>query len=248
MAPKPKAPKTAPSSSRSKSRFDGRGGLAEYLTNPSSFPPSRVIYHNEAFVAINDLFPKATVHTLLLPRDMSRSVQHPFDALEDEAFREQCMKEVEVLKGLVATELQRLLGKDSRSEKRRQDVLDGVAEVQEGEEVDDMGLPRGRDWGKDIIAGVHAVPSMHNLHIHVLSRDMHSPRVKHRKHYNSFTTDFLVPLEAFPLPAGDGRRRTGEEGYLKRGFECWRCGRKFGNRFTELKAHLEVEFEEWRRE
>lgn len=258
MAPKPKpAAAKPPSSSTSRNagsavgrRFQGRDGLGAYLADPSSFPPGRVIYHSDSFVAVHDLFPKATVHALLLPRAPSRTLQHPFDAFEDADFLRACVRETEVLKGFAARELQRLLGGESRAERRRQDVLDGKAEVGDGdaEDVDESGLPRGRDWGKEIVAGVHAVPSMSNLHIHVLSRDMRSPALKHRKHYNSFATGFFVPLEAFPLAADDERRRTGEAGFLRGDFECWRCGRGFGNRFAELKAHLEVEFEEWRRE
>lgn len=256
MAPKPKpAAAKPPSSSTSRNagsavgrRFQGRDGLGAYLADPSSFPPGRVIYHSDSFVAVHDLFPKATVHALLLPRAPSRTLLHPFDAFEDAEFLRACVRETEVLKGFAARELQRLLGGGSGAERRRQDVLDGKAEVGDGEDVDESGLPRGRDWGKEIVAGVHAVPSMSNLHIHVLSRDMRSPALKHRKHYNSFATGFFVPLEAFPLAADDERRRTGEAGFLRGDFECWRCGRGFGNRFAELKAHLEVEFEEWRRE
>lgn len=98
------------------------------------------------------------------------------------------------------------------------------------------------------MVGVHAVPSMANLHIHVISVDRHSEKLKHRKHYNSFSTPFFVPLEDFPLSAGDERRWPGREGYLKRDFSCWRCGVNFGTGFKKLKDHLEEEFEEWKRE
>ncbi|KAH6611082.1 hypothetical protein Trco_001102 [Trichoderma cornu-damae] len=109
-------------------------------------------------------------------------------------------------------------------------------------------LPSGRDWAADIVCGVHAVPSMGHLHVHVLSRDMRSPAMKHRKHYNSFNTPFLVDVADFPLAEDDPRRRTREEGFMRRDLVCWRCGHNFGNRFQELKHHLEREFEEWKRE
>lgn len=233
-------PKTAPGArTHQHNPFKERMGLGVYLADPTS---PRIIHQTPASVCIHDMFPKATVHTLLLPRSSSHHLLHPFDALEDGEFLAQVRRDAEVLKGLAARELQRLLGKGSRSEARRQAVLDGEAAEDDGQ------LPPGRDWSKEIVVGIHAVPSMSHLHVHVLSRDMHSPSLKHRKHYNSFTTPFLVNLDDFPLAADDPRRRTKDEAYLNWDLRCWRCGTNFGNRFKELKEHLETEFEGWRRE
>lgn len=88
---------------------------------------------------------------------------------------------------------------------------------------------------------------MNHLHVHVLSRDRVSECMRHRKHYNSFATEFLVPMEDFPLAEEDKRRQPGREGYLERDLKCWRCGREFGRRFRELKGHLEEELETWKR-
>lgn len=68
-----------------------------------------------------------------------------------------------------------------------------------------MQVPPGRDWESEVLVGVHTHPSMNHLHVHVLSRDRHSERMKHRKHYNSFATPFFVPVEEFPLRSGDAR-------------------------------------------
>lgn len=106
-------------------------------------------------------------------------------------------------------------------------------------------LPKGRDWSKEVKVGVHAHPSMNHLHIHVLSVDRFSECMKHRKHYNSFATDFFVPLEDFPLAEDDVRRK---QEYLNQDLKCWRCGKNFGNKFARLKEHLAEEFEEWRKE
>lgn len=244
MAPKPKPKATLPTPGTGRGRhFEGRQGLGAYLQDPDSFPSSRVIYHTPDFVAINDMFPKATIHTLLLPRSSHHNLLHPFDALADDAFRQKVIAETARLRELVAGELRRKLGRQSKSEAKRQAVLDGDAEP-EGED----GLPPGRDWSKEVISGVHAVPSMSHLHIHVMSRDMHSECMKHRKHFNSFNTPFLVPLEDFPLPDNDPRRNTKETPYLEWDLKCWRCGKVYFNRFKKLKEHLEVEFDEWKRE
>lgn len=242
MTSKPKHKEAVAATSKSNGTyFPGRMGLGAYLGKPESFPGSRVIYHTPDFVVIHDMFPKATVHTLLLPRSSSHNLLHPFDAFDDREFLEKVRSEAAKLKILAAKELQRQLGSYSKIEAAREAILNGDIEA-EGN------LPPGRDWIKEILCGIHAVPSMSHLHVHVLSRDMHSDCVTHRKHYNSFQTPFLVDLDDFPLEKNDPRRDTKKAGYLQREFTCWRCGKKFGNQFKKLKDHLGEEFEEWKRE
>jgi aprataxin len=110
-------------------------------------------------------------------------------------------------------------------------------------------LPPGRDFRSALRVGIHAHPSMNHLHIHIISPDMSRETMRHRKHYNSFNTPFFIPLADFPLAEDDQRREVGyQNANLARDFTCWRCGRGFGNRFKELKGHLEEEFERWKRE
>ncbi|KAF4761983.1 hypothetical protein HAV15_008315 [Penicillium sp. str.  len=221
-------PKPHPIAMRPKaSAFGVRDGLGAYIAKPETYAPDVVVYHNDDFVAIHDMFPKSSLHLLLLPRDQTKTRMHPFDAFEDAEFLEK------------TGELRRKYGKDSAQEQTRQAALSADPPPDE--------LPQGRDWEQDIVAGVHAVPSMNHLHVHVLSVDRYSERLKHRKHYNSFSTPFFVPIEEFPLAEDDVRRNPTEEGYLKRDFTCWRCSRGFGNRFAELKQHLEQEFKEWKK-
>lgn len=225
---------------RSENAFKtGRDGLGAYIAKPESYPSNVVVNHNEDFVAIYDMFPKSSLHLLLLPRDPTKTRLHPFDAFEDAEFLAKVRTEVYKLRTLAAAELRRKYGKDSAQEQARQAAL--IADPAPEE------LPAGRDWEKEIMCGVHAVPSMNHLHVHVIAVDRYSERLKHRKHYNSFATPFFVPIEDFPLAEDDVRRHPTREGYLKRDFVCWRCGEKFGNKFTQLKEHLEREFEEWRR-
>lgn len=244
MAPKPK-PK--PVISAPKDRFLGklRDGLGAYLSDPASFPASRVIYYNDDFVAINDLYPKASVHALLLPRSRKHHLLHPFEAFDDPEFLALVQKEALKLKELVASELRRKFGRDSQAESRREAVLNGDAEP---DEADGGQLPPGRDWMAEIKTGIHAHPSMNHLHIHVISRDMHSPSLKHRKHYNSFNTPFLIDVADFPLARDDPRWHPGHEGYMKRDLACWRCGMNFKNHFAQLKLHLNMEFEAWKKQ
>lgn len=247
MAPKPK-PKveTKPANSAFKTNsFAGRDGLGLYIAKAETLPAGSVIFANPSFVAIHDMYPKATVHCLLLPRSLEKSLLHPFDAFEDAEFLASVREQAAKLKDLVARELQRLVGEHSTADAPLRAVLDDEVEP----ETDADGrvvLPQGRDWMSEVKVGVHARPSMNHLHVHVISRDMYSGRLKIRKHYNSFTTDFFVPLEDFPLASDDPRRN--QAGWHEKPMVCWRCGHDFGNRFKELKKHLEEEFEEWQRE
>lgn len=237
MKPKPKPqPKRDMPSNRT--AFYGRDGLAAYTTDPASFPQSRVVYYNDKFVVINDLYPKATVHLLILPRDRKTNVLRPQEAFDDTVFLAECMAEVKAVRGIVAAELRRKLGSTSAREKARNEALDS--------DDPDEPLPEGRDWDREILAGTHANPSMNHVHIHVLSRDMHSECLKKKNHYLSFTTDFFIPMEDYPLARGDFRREYHH--FTDPEMKCWRCGREFGNRVVALKEHLEEEFQEWRRE
>ncbi|CAJ2507658.1 Uu.00g088440.m01.CDS01 [Anthostomella pinea] len=254
MAPKPKKttattsedeqPSTLASRRSTLTRtFKNRDGLGAYTHDPTSFPSSRVIYHNDDFVAINDQYPKSTVHTLLLPRHPTLSRLHPFDALSDATFLTTVQEETARLKRLVAKELQRRYGRYSKQDRLREAVLNEEVEWPAGSE-----LPRGRDWEAELLVGVHAHPSMNDLHVHVLAPDMFSDCMRHRKHYLSFNTPFLIDVADFPLADDDPRRHPGRAGYTKRDLQCWRCGKNFGNKFKQLKDHLDEEFEEWKRE
>ncbi|KAI1411936.1 HIT-like protein [Hypoxylon sp. FL1857] len=247
MSPKTKVPKDEPKTLASTRgaltrSFKQRDGLGAYTHDPAAHPASRVIYYNDDFVAINDMYPKSTVHTLSLPRSPLSSL-HPFKAFEDASFLASVQAETQKLKRLVAKELQRRYGKYSAKDRKREAVLNGEIEWEEGKE-----LPKGRDWESELLVGVHAHPSMNDLHVHVLSPDMISECMRHRKHYNSFNTPFLVDVTEFPLAKDDPRRHPGRAGYVTSDLICWRCGKNFGNKFKQLKEHLSEEFEAWKKE
>ncbi|KAK5805507.1 HIT-like domain-containing protein [Linnemannia elongata] len=47
----------------------------------------------------------------------------------------------------------------------------------------------------DFKMGFHVIPSMSQLHLHVISQDFCSPRLKNAAHWNSFNTGFFIPPE-----------------------------------------------------
>ncbi|KIW03694.1 uncharacterized protein PV09_05009 [Verruconis gallopava] len=223
----------------------GRDGLLAYIAEPEAFGDGRVVYHSAEWVLIRDLYPKASVHLLLLPRDPSVYGLNPLEAFaRSPAFLASARAEVARAAAIAAEELRRLHGAHSAQERPRRAALTAAAAAETAE------LPPGRAWLDEVRAGVHANPSMNHLHIHVISRDMHSPCLRHRTHYQSFTTEFFARIEEMPLSAAEilTRRRGAHEALKERGSVCWRCGAQFGSSWKKLKEHLEVEFETWRRE
>ncbi|KAI8932097.1 hypothetical protein NX059_010982 [Plenodomus lindquistii] len=230
-------------------KLDPRNGLGVYIQAPETNPEGRVVEYDDDFVVINDKFPKASVHLLLLPRKAEYYNAHPLHILStDSEFRIEVEKRVARLKRLAASELRRQFGHCSASDAPYQTGMEKLMSSKDApastEEAATL-LPSGRDWALDIVTGVHTHPSMSHLHIHIFSRDMHSPWLKHKKHYLSFNSDFLVQLKDFPL--GEGSKRFHPGDWPSWDMTCWRCGQNFKNKFAALKAHLDEEFEEWKR-
>ncbi|KAL9096836.1 MAG: hypothetical protein Q9165_000800 [Trypethelium subeluteriae] len=237
---------TTEKSHKSANRFIAgrdRDGLAAYTKDPAAFSSNIVLHADDNWVVIHDMFPKATVHLLILPREPAINSQHPFDAFSDPKFLASAQAEAFKWRNFAASELRCLFGSESAMESVRRAAM-------EAEELpsDGASLPQGRDWAREVRVGIHAHPSMNHLHIHVISQDMHSERMKHRKHYNSFKTPFFIDMDDLPLADDDKRRHPGREGYLQSDLKCWRCEKNFGNAFARLKEHLAGEFVEWKKE
>jgi aprataxin len=196
---------------------DRRNALREYLDDPANH--SSVLGYNDDFVVIRDLYPKSTVHLLILPRDQVKQRQRMSEACYDADFFTKLKSEAVKWRTLAGKELARQL-------------------------LSTTDVTSESSWNTEIKVGVHSAPSMNHLHIHVLSRDMRSPYLRHKKHYNSFTTPFFVDLEAFPLSDDNAQARMRD--WHKRDMICWRCNRNFENKFTQLKEHLQHEFQAWR--
>jgi aprataxin len=184
----------------------------------------------------------------LIPRNPELYFQHPLHILStNPQFLAECRKRVERVKHLAAAELRRQFGHLSASDAPYHAALDELMSADtEPTEAQLSQLPAGRDWSKEIVVGLHTHPSMSHLHIHVFSRDMHSSCMKHKKHYLSFNTSFLVQMNDFPLEEGSERFAPGD--WPSWEMKCWRCGKGFANKFARLKEHLEEEFDEWKKE
>jgi aprataxin len=189
-----------------------RGALRTYIERPEKHG-ALIRFVDEKFVILEDGFPKAKVHYLVMPRDQAITRLHPVEALSKPEFYMEAEEYVEKAIELACKELREKTGC-----KHEQEYYEQFLRV-----------------------GIHSSPSMDNMHIHVMSKDMCSDRMKKALHYSSFTTKFFIPLEeAADLPEDDERRdREAMEQLVKKAdLICWKCDKNFKRSFASLKPHL----------
>ena len=87
------------------------------------------------------------------------------------------------------------------------------------------------------------IPSMAQVHMHVISQDFDSPCLKTKKHWNSFNTSYFMPLDYVrDLLIKYGNLKKAEiqidkDNLLKKDLQCNQCDMKPKN-MPELKLHL----------
>jgi len=97
----------------------------------------------------------------------------------------------------------------------------------------------------DLKAGFHAIPSLDHLHLHVISQDFESDRLKNKKHWNSFTNPtYFIELErVIEALQAQGKmnndlEETAKEA-LKAPLQCPRCASREPKTVPEMKRHLQ---------
>ncbi|KAG9300780.1 hypothetical protein G9A89_023578 [Geosiphon pyriformis] len=90
--------------------------------------------------------------------------------------------------------------------------------------------------------GFHAIPSMKQLHMHIISRDMVSTCLKKKMHYLSFTTDFFkTPEDIIEMLEKNEEIKFDKQYYenkLKGELNCHLCERKAISTMPKLREHL----------
>ncbi|KAH9484331.1 Aprataxin [Psilocybe cubensis] len=204
--------------------------LRNYATAaPESLSSSLLYKHSPKNIIIFDAFPKSVFHFLILPR-----VQEP------------------KLNTATLHSLRTLLGAGDREQAK--EVVTAMAEEAKAlkEEIQEEMMQRfGFKW--DVWTGFHGAPSMHHMHLHVISADLISEKMKHKKHYNSFhpklgfflhIDDVLSWFDAVPSFYSNlikDFKPSKYEPILKESLRCFHCNEEMKNMPT-LKAHLQ---EEW---
>ncbi|OMO97623.1 Histidine triad (HIT) protein [Corchorus olitorius] len=86
--------------------------------------------------------------------------------------------------------------------------------------------------------GYHSVPSMRQLHLHVISQDFDSKHLKNKKHWNSFNTDFFRDsLDVIEEVNDMGKAILEDEKLLSMELRCHRC-RSVHPNMPRLKSHI----------
>ncbi|KAF7791306.1 hypothetical protein EIP86_002320 [Pleurotus ostreatoroseus] len=179
-------------------------------------------------LTIQDAYPKAKYHLLVLPR--------PHDGIQTKYLRN--------LKVLFA-------GDKARAKAVLEDL--GRAAEKAKESIEQDMLERWKfKW--DVWMGFHAIPSMRHIHMHVISADLVSKSLKNKKHYNTFHPklgfflhykDVMEWFEAVPSywERMIQFKPSTYEPLLKEDLVCFHCHREMRN-IPVLKDHLEREFDE----
>jgi aprataxin len=161
--------------------------LIQYCTHPENFP-DQIYFSNDKVVAMYDVYPKAKIHMLVMPRQLIPTFA---DLTKDSVpIVENVIK---IGKGLV-----------ERFKKQHPTLTFKI--------------------------GFHAVPSMKQIHMHLISQDFDSDCLKNKKHWNSFTTEFFIDADDFlKLLKQKGAISFDKEKYeqmLQRDLKCPKCGVK----------------------
>lgn len=188
--------------------------LGPYIRAPEKHP-SMVLYYDENVSIIKDAFPKGKVHLLILPRNEETSKKRSQEAFKDEKTRK-------LLEGYVNQGVELAHKAFNKTWKRI-----------DGDEQKKM----------KIIVCCHSVPSLNNLHIHVLTTDMCGKNMKNKKHYNSFTTEFAIKFDEFPLKEDDYRLQDKGrcESLLKQ--DLVYNGINYKGSFKKMQAKLHEDFD-----
>ncbi|WFD29454.1 hypothetical protein MSPP1_000463 [Malassezia sp. CBS 17886] len=154
-------------------------GSAGGAKSPAAVPHGALVDADRYTYTIYDGYPKAQYHFLILHLDSIRTLlENPY---ADEV-------------------LSRLQAASDRLVARIEGCMRELHVERDAEPsyaADGAGACR-TTWG--IQRGFHAVPSMRHLHLHVLSTDLVSERLKHKKHYLAFH-----PTAGYWLPLADAR-------------------------------------------
>ncbi|NWH80336.1 APTX protein, partial [Piaya cayana] len=88
--------------------------------------------------------------------------------------------------------------------------------------------------------GYHAIPSMSQLHLHVISQEFDSPALKTKKHWNSFTTDYFInSQDVIEMVKSKGKVivKDNVSELLKLPLRCHCCKQQLST-VPQLKDHL----------
>lgn len=219
--------------------------------DPSTLPSDdKVLFYDERTVTIYDKFAKAQYHFLVLPRIPFKASSSGSKAQASAGTPTLSAANGKLNFGATSSNnvppshmlsISALLASPYAAE-----VLEAVrkASAQVVEHIlQDMLKHYSVTW--DIETAFHAVPSMEHLHLHVVSMDLVSDRLKHKKHFLSFhpNVGFALRLSAVEELVKKGKKALpkSEHAYeqlLKGSLTSHHTAEVF-KLMSDLKAHLD---------
>ena len=100
--------------------------------------------------------------------------------------------------------------------------------------------PGRRHRDSEFRMGFHAKPSMLHLHLHLISQEFESAGLKSKRHWNSFNTDFFLPIEnviAELKELGKVKKKDELASCIELPLACHKCDLK-PKRMRALKKHI----------
>ncbi|GAA5916658.1 DNA 5'-adenosine monophosphate hydrolase [Sporobolomyces salmoneus] len=199
------------------------------MKDPERELPAGVLLNvNSETLTIFDGYEKAKYHFLVLPRD-------PFPVEEGE----------KPIPSSLLDSLSTLLKSPQKLKVLK--ALEKQANTVKAMIQDEMRKEHGFVWNVNI--GFHAVESMKHVHLHVISSDMISDRLKNKKHWNSFHPELGFFLHLSDVIAGVESKTFAlkstpqYESILKQDLKSIYPPYKTFKNLPELKKHLIEEFE-----
>ena len=173
--------------------------------------PNLICYEDEQICIIEDKYPKARHHFLVLPKSDISSLKKLTTA------------HISLIRHMIDSAYFQII-------KKFTEVVHKVSTVVYKE--------------VEFRCGFHAIPSMSQVHMHVISQDFVSPCLKTKRHWNSFNTKYFIEAEdVYQSLSKNGVVSTtsDEDGksLLMMEVKCHKCQYKPKGMGTQFKQHLE---------
>ena len=146
--------------------------LFDYVDHPERHL-SEIYMEVDNFIVIYDAYPKAKVHLLIIPK------RHYLLCNGIEFLTKNDLPKIEEMHRLA----QRIVTSPA--------MATAFQHASSSPTSSSSGTGRIRT-GTSLLLGFHSVPSLHPLHLHLISDDFNSESLKNKKHWNSFATEFFV--------------------------------------------------------
>ncbi|RKP01742.1 hypothetical protein CXG81DRAFT_18500 [Caulochytrium protostelioides] len=230
-----------PSGGHWPTRRTWRHALLRYIENPAAWP--EVCGYDDDLVVVRDAYPRARHHYLILPRvrlDRLSELEPSTHGALLAAMRDRAHVLIRQLRaGEASPDAGMPMGppREACNAPLTTSAATSVTAASRG-----PATPVETDATQAFAVGFHAVPSMAQLHLHVVSRDYAARAMRSRLRWNAFTTAYFLPLSAVQSELHATGRITIDDVAMRKivdeaPIRCHRCHSVIDN-MAQLQQHL----------